>query len=589
MPLFRSIVEALRTLRRCPGDALLLRATGREAELLPVPDDLSGIALPWEPRPPPGVVAAGPAGATWMPQLGAVAWEADPDVHADADLLRRWSRGRLREVLHAARLADSGRDAAAAAFAIRRVEAFLARCAPFGCDHWRSGMEIALRSVRLLSAAARLRSAREQGVPMPSLGPIARALELHEQALQSRADWRLHRTGNHFLVALAGRVLLASSLPPHPLRERRLSRDARLFASELERQVEPGGMHFESSTHYLLLVAEAAAHVRHAVGARGLAGEPIFSELAGALDALLRADGTIASVGDGDDESFLPSATGSDPPAVVRAKEIAEALGPSTSRAGWSSGGLHVLEGDGLHVTVSSCGRGRAGNGGHFHDDATSAEIWLGGALLGHRGTGAYAADLPLRERLRAIESHAAIQVDSRRMNDAIRGQAFRRRFRAHPWWTRGDASSLDVGHHGFATPAPGVVVLRRFRLGPDGLVIEDELTGSGTHALTLRLPWAPGIELGSPASVPGGSAEPGGSIGFDVLRAGARIARVTVEARAEGRPLPLRMEHRPDTHWPRQGEPLPALTTVVLVESGLPVVVRHVVRPGAWEPAGAP
>lgn len=589
-------MSILLALRGMPLGSLARRALLLPTHLVAIPDDLDGLRPPWELPPVPGLRPAGPAGATWMPVVGSQAWEESPDVHSDPDLLRRWSRGRLREVLHAATLARTERDGAAAVFAVARVTSFLRDCPEFKCDHWSSGMEIGLRAMRLLHAAARLAQARDGGLAVPNLAPFARALELHEHALESRVDWRLHRTGNHHLVALAARIVLAAHLPAHDVRTRRLARDARAFGAELLRQA-PDGMHFESSTHYHLLVAEAAAHAERAMQLRGVACDPAPRDvLAGSLAALLRPDGSLPSVGDSDDESFVPACVGPDPPPVLRALEVARALGdePRSPDAGngWSGGGLHVLSREGsqggplLHVTVSATGPGRSGTGGHSHDDATACEIWLDGPVLGHRGTGAYAADRPLRETLRSVQSHAAVQVDAREMNDALPAHAFRRRHRAHPFTcdlpAEPGAWDLAVGHHGFAIPAPGAAVLRSFRLrGDEGLVIEDRVTGAGVHALTLRLPWAPGIEPETPRS----TETPSGGLEFGFRRRGELLGTCRMSARGpQGALLELLVEHVSVRHWPRQGESVPAWTTELRLRSGLPVTIRHDLRPAAWD-----
>lgn len=549
MPLAQTIVTALRSLRACPWESL----ARRRAPLLEVPHDLAGVSVPLIDR-----GACDPPGATWMPQLGLVAWEADPDAHAERDLLRRWSRGRLREALHAARVGD-------AAFALARVEAFLRRCPPGACDHWSSGMEVALRAMRLLHAGAHLRESRAGA----SLEPIARALALHEQALQSATDWRLHRTGNHYLVALAARVVLSASLPPCAERARRLGRDARLLTLELARQLGPDGLHFESSTHYHVLVVEAAAHASAALRMAGRepAAEAIAALVRVALPSLLRPDGTVAGIGDSDDESFVP------PPADAapdpgRAGAVARALGVGATMRpdAFPAGGLVVLASPSMHVTASATGPGRGGSGGHAHDDVTSYDLWCDGPLVVHRGTGAYAADLGLRERLRSIAAHAALQVDGRAMNGSVPGRAFRRRHHAHAFLASFDGgehgSAASIGHHGFATPAPAIFVLRTLRLDGARLRVEDAVEGSSEHELTLRLPWAPGIEVASREGA------------LHLSRDGTLVATCAFESGAA-----LHVETLEEDHWPRQGERTRALTTVARCRARLPARIVHVIE----------
>ncbi len=600
--MMRSAFEAVRTLRACPWEALVRGALSAGPRLQPVPEALDGLSDPFRLPPPPGAAACGAPGATWMPALGSVRWEEDPDVHADRDLLRRWSRGRLREALHAAWAARATGDPAHAAFAVARVRAFRRRCpVGAGCDHWRSGMEIGLRAVRLLHAAAHLRAAAAASeaprAAWPSLEPLAIALAEHERELERRTDFRLHRTGNHYIVALAARLVLAARLPASPARVRRVHRDVRLLRREIARQMTPDGVHFESALGYHVLVVECLVHAGHAPG-----GEPLLDPagpapaIAAALATLLRPDGTLAPIGDSDDESFVPASVGPEPPARPPAAELLAAIvgagaAPALRDAVLARSGLAVLAHAGppaLHATVAFAGPGRAGTGGHAHDDATSVDVWLDGPLVTDRGTGAYAADPTLRERLRSARSHAVLQVADREMNDAVAGSVFARRHRAHPFLVDarldGESSEILVGHHGFVTPAPGVAVLRQIIRRGATLEIHDEITGSGAHDLVLRIPWAPGSEVAVAVAVSGGApGEPRARV--EVRRPGAAAARCTIAARAgtmgaPGAALPVTVQTTQAPHARLQGEVVSAPTTEARLRASLPAVVTHVLEP---------
>jgi hypothetical protein len=576
------LVAALRALRLAPWSVIASRL-GMDAE--PLPDDLAGLRTPWSPAPDED---PGAAGATFMPLHGLVRWEPEPDWDASADLLRTWTRTRLSEVLHAARIAHLRRDGDAARFAGRVVASFTAAFPERKGRPWSCAMEAGFRAVRLVHAGAHLRAALEQGsASVEDLAPIARALEQHEAFLRAHVDWRFHRTGNHYLIALAARVLLAAHLPRTPAREAVARSTARLFWRELARQVGRDGVHFESSTHYHLLVAEAAVHVHAAAPAPPGEARARLEAMASATAALIRPDGSIAAIGDADDSTLLDPCPQDAPTPGARALIVLHALEAACGAQQrmtpmlMHEAGLAVLahpDAPAVHVTISATGPGRSGTGGHFHDDATAYELWREGPLIVDRGTGAYAADPLLRERLRGVESHAAVQVDGLPQNEAIAGEPFRRRHRALPvvtqWSLTPERQRIGIGHHGYLRHQGRVAIHRVLELRSDGsLRVTDEITGAGTHALVLRLPWAPGI-------LPSEARRDGDGLALDLARGGPAVASLRLLAFAGEQPLPMRIALVESDHSPLMGVVVSAFTTRADVSCDLPARIVHEIAP---------
>ena len=586
---FLQAVEALRSLTACPWETWWRRLRRRAAEA-PLP--LAGPPLEHAPEPPP-------PGRTDLPLLGSTEWRvperwsadpvsghdfgngpsarvrARPDV-AGADLLRCWVLGRGGELSHAARCAARG-DGEAARFVDEWLSAFLAACPPGRGPQWATAMEVALRAVRLLEAAWLLAG---EDAPAARRELFDRALRRHESWLRRHSDWRAHRTGNHFLVATAGRFLLAACLAPTPARGREARRGWRLFWREWRRQVLEDGLHFESSVHYHLLVLDAALTVLDRGRRLGLelpeAARRRLVLAVEAVAALMRPDGSLAAVGDSDDGAFLAPEAGALEDARPLLRRAAALLGTSTEphlRPAWFPlGGLYVLalrEPRIVHCTVSGTGRGRAGTGGHAHDDCGSYELWDGRPLVVDRGTGSYTGDPELRERLRSCRSHSLLVADGRTQNPPVPGRPFRRLDRAKPFLTAFDPSgggAVELGHHAWCRAPGALSVLRRVALDRSGrLEVRDEVRGRGEHELELRVQWAPGLRPEAARK----TAE-----GLVVEVRGEARALAVLSAAGEG----LEASEERVEHSPRQGRVEPASCTVLRLKTAVPAALEHVV-----------
>lgn len=618
-----SIRPIIRSLGTCPWRTLARSAIG-PARRRPLTATLDGLVAPWAPDAREALARVSPeppvGGATWLPLHGPVPWSTSPTAFVADDILTGWMRCRLTDAFHAARVSLLNGDDDAAGRAVAMVGAFHARNPVGSRPAWTSAMEAGLRAIRLIHVAALLAQAGASRAAV-GLEPVACALADHEAFLRSRTDWRLHFTGNHHLVALAGTFVLMAHLPATPARRRDARRAWRLFWRELRREIGSDGLHFESSTGYHLLAAETAAHVALAGARLGFErtgrADACLAACARATSALMRPDGTLAPIGDCDDGAFLDLSPGREAPMPLDARPAAallalvtgdracaarslddrralEAIAWMAGRAGLDrlaelrggglpraacmpQGGMAVLAADSAplaHVTVSATPAGRAGTGGHGHDDAGSYDFWLGGPLVADRGTGAYARDPGLRRRLRSVLGHAVVAVDGRDQNPPGRG-IFRRRARSNPLMTgfsEEGGGVVVIGHHGYCVSPGSVTVLRQIALsGAGALDALDEVEGAGEHDVVLRLPWAPGITLatGSPDA-----------LRFDIVRGAARVATCEIEATSPGGVPPASVRHVPAEHAPRQLEIVTSTTTEVAWRCRLPMTIRHRIVP---------
>ena len=417
---------------------------------------------------------------------------------------------------------------------------------PAGCGvNWACTMDVAIRAVNWIGAIALIREAPEAGDAF--LLRAVRALWVHGRFIRANLEVAADgSTSNRYLSDLAGLLAIGTAFP-----ELRDSARWRQFAwdsirAEMWRQVHPDGVDFERSLPYHRLVAEIFVHAT--ILARA-AGETVPDEyttrLAGMLEfsaACTRSDGTTPCWGDEDDGRLFPL----DAPngAARRDHRHLLVLGgrclgrdalSSAGRGGeweaaWLLGqapapavnstacetrefrdaGYVVIRDRDVHVGVGCGPVGTRGLGNHTHNDLFAPCFYAAGReWIADPGTGSYTADPALRNRMRSVAAHAAVQIDDLEPNPfgSTLDDLFRMRDGAGPEWEvrlHGDAPTLTGRHRGYAPGGRGWVHEREIVWEPKhrALRIDDRLsrTGEGAAARTptarARFPLAPGVTL---------------------------------------------------------------------------------------------
>jgi len=385
-------------------------------------------------------------------------------------------------------------------------------------------------------------------------GPLVRALAVHAGFLR----WHLESDvgGNHLIKGLKALIGLAVFFGDDRLLRRTLSR----LTGQLEVQVLPDGGHYERAPAYHCQVLADLIDVAGLAAAAGASAAP---ELTGAirrmrdwLGHVLLPDGQVPLLNDG-----YPVPAG-----LLAALRTGQApAGPPADRAALAPG-IAAGAADGPLVVLPDTGLVRARMGSwclladvgppcpgelpaHAHADTLGCLLHVDGMpLLVDTGTSTYVPG-PVRNYERSTAAHSTVQIggaDSTEVWGAFRAG---RRARVSDLTARAttDQVTISAAHDGFRSLPGGPVHRRRWSLTGSGLRVDDEVEGTGQHAITVRWHLAPatGVLLGAE---PGGSPDPGEAAGqaAAALRLGAgpqiRIG-VTVSASA---PLSLALESAP-------------------------------------------
>lgn len=542
-------------------------------------------------------------------------WPAD--FHGDLEVTRLddasdakvpWDLSRGHQLLTLARAAVLEDDERYGRELERQLESWLQANPPGFGINWANAMEAALRAVNWLWAIGTLESRRplEPGLRRR----VAHSLEAHARHIRLHLEDSPYLHSNHYVADLLGLVALGHALGGRA--GRRWARFARRrLEREIRRQVLPDGVGFEASLPYHGLCLEMFLLARMFAD-RG--GAPLSSgydrRLRRMLDvsrAVRHPEGRMPQFGDGDSGRVLPggfdrspshdhllwigaaTVTGERPlggepheevawtaglRAWTRARELPPAPPPPR---GFPDGGLYVLADDDVHAVVRCGDVGQEGNGGHAHNDALSYELSVGGRpVVVDPGTYLYTADPDARNLFRSTGMHNVVTVDGEEIDPIAPEELFRLPGAANPFveeWKEGSAGArLVARHRGYERLDPPVSVRRSFELrAPSELVVEDELGGTGSRRLALRLHLAPGATV-----------SPSGSASFRIA-AGATVVDLEVTG-AE--------RCRVEDGWvsDRYGVREPAPVVVAEAEVALPARMGHRVAlvPAARSPVPA-
>jgi hypothetical protein len=395
---------------------------------------------------------------------------------------------------------------------------------PYGVN-WSRSMEVAVRAVNWMWAAAFFAAAREF---TPALKQrFLKAMLQHGDQILSNLEYT-DNNGNHYLSNGVGLlflgVLFAELQPAAAWRKK----GGEIVWGEIRRQVHPDGVDFEQGLGYHGLVAEfwyscvllcqrngvdIPAHVR-----------PRLERMFDFMLAYTRPDGTFPQLGDNDDgrlagiddepvgshcrhlgvggamfhRADLLGAAGDalDSAAWLCGPEVLhlERTPPRASSRAFPAGGFYVMRTPEVSLIVDAGEVGMRGIGGHGHADVLSFELWAAGAaILVDSGTYTYSADAALRQVLRGTSAHNTVRVDGQDSSRLGDGRWL--------WLIENDARPLDVdwrsdegcdtfvgSHTGYRRLAEPVTHTRRISFDKRNCVwrIEDVIDGSGAHLIEL-------------------------------------------------------------------------------------------------------
>ena len=309
------------------------------------------------------------------------------------------------------------------------------------------------------------------------------------QARFLRERLETHLLGNH-LWANAKALVFAGTFFDGAEAEAWRVKGLALVRRELGEQILPDGGHFERSPMYHAIVLEDVLDLLHL--ARVYPGlftdEEVaaWREIARRMHRWLRVmthpDGGI---------SFFNDAAFDIAPALAALTEYAAALGVACDPGPLAD--IEALTGSGYvrlqigpAVMIADVGEiGPDHLPGHAHADTLSFELSLRGQrVLVNAGTSTYEVSAE-RLRQRGTAAHNTVVVDG--VDSSEVWSSFRVARRARPlavsWGRDGAALWLSAGHEGYRRLPGKVIHRRRWRLDPQGLVVEDQLEGRYTSA----------------------------------------------------------------------------------------------------------
>ncbi len=526
----------------------------------------------------------------------------------NADIRVLWELNRMGHLITLGRVhAVTGDERFAEEFFVQ-VEGWLDHNRPGLGPNWHCPMEVALRAMNLLAAFQLLRGATS--LTEKRLMMMLTLFEQHGRYIRSHLEFSYIATSNHYLSDVVGLLWLGVCLPELEQAHEWRAFGLRELLREMDKQVLPDGAHYESSTGYHRFVLELFLYSFILCRTNEIEiGNDYWQKLRSMVEylrAYLRPDGQAPLIGDTDSGQVMPinshpaadhgyllgiAATLFNEPAfkindeapeeifwllgekaLETFKGLASAEIGRVRSASFSEAGTLILRDQDLYLLFNASGTGLAGRGAHGHNDALSLEVAACGTnFISDPGTYVYTGDLAVRHQFRATGYHSTVEVDGREQNTTEAGTPFYIGDEASPrqlHWESSDQRDLVIAeHYGYEKLPSGRITHRRavtFEKMERYWLIEDTLSGSGSHTFRFCFHIAPGLEV---LSKPDGLSE---------IRDHENNARLLIAT------LDLKAEPAVEPRWFSRdyGSKLPSVALCWSVETEAPLRVRWLLVP---------
>jgi hypothetical protein len=399
--------------------------------------------------------------------------------------------------------------------------------------NWASSLEVGFRTLSWLWVGHLLIGCSD--VPDRFPMDLAGALALNGRHIEKYLS-TYFSPNTHLIGEAAALFFLGTLCPQFSAAQRWQGIGWKILCEEVERQVQPDGMHFEQSLYYHVYALDFFLHARILAAANHVTIPHSFDRT---LEKMLEVLCTLGQnhmpprLGDDDGgrvfdprrnraEHLLdPLATGAilferadfkaaaadireetlwllGPQGIERFDELPPASPPGRSAA-LPSSGVYAMPGGELlpQNLIAHAGPMGVDSAGHSHADALSVHWTVDGreALI-DPGTYVYVSSGPDRDSFRGTAAHNTLCVDG--ASQAEPAGPFSWRFTPSvriDHWQAGKAFDLLVASHDgyerFSSPA----IHRRwvFNLRPAFWLVRDCVEGKGTHHLDLSWHFAPG------------------------------------------------------------------------------------------------
>ncbi len=403
--------------------------------------------------------------------------------------------------------------------------------------NWNCAMEVALRAMNLLTAFELFLRAPQMAEL--TLKELLKMLDQHGAHIQRNLEFSHIATSNHYLADVAGLLWIGVLLPELNAAEEWREFGLRELLSEMDKQTLPDGADYEASTGYHRLKAELFLYSFVLCHLNGVEiAENYWSKLRAMLAyiaAYLRPDGRAPLIGDSDSGQVMPivqrpaddhgyvlalgAAIFQEPRFELPSTQAPEELLWILGEQGWrdyeslpdgqmprsqafADAGIYSLRNDDLYLLFNASDCGVKGRGSHGHNDALSIEVSACGVpFIVDPGTYLYTANLSERHLFRSTAYHSTVEIDQIEQNTTLESAPFIMGNEAQPrvlnWESGPDADVIVAEHYGYQRLAQPVTHRRtvRFNKKDRFWLIEDELSGAGSHEIAVRFHLAPRIE----------------------------------------------------------------------------------------------
>lgn len=484
------------------------------------------------------------------------------DYHADINLIRKdgsdarvvWELNRLSHFITLGRAYAITNDDIFSKEFFQQFNSWRAQNPTARGVNWNCAMEVALRAINLLAAFQLFLRAPE--MEDLALKDFLKLFDQHGAHIQRNLEFSHIANSNHYLADVTGLLWLGVMLPELQAASEWRDFGRRELLREMDQQLLPDGADNEASTGYHRLKAEMFLYSFVLCHLNGIdIDEKYWGKLRAMIDyvrAYLRPDGYAPLLGDsdsgqllpvvrrrGDDHSYLlavgaavfqeprfktpgthasglqhAGGAGTEIPELLwilgeNGVRDYEALTPAREPASQSfpDAGTYVLRDDDLYLLFNASESGIKGRGSHGHNDALSIEVSAcGAAFIVDPGAYVYTHNLGERQLFRSTAYHSTVQVDGTEQNSIDRAIPFiignEARPRVLTWESNPETDLIVAEHYGYQRLASPVLHRRsvRFDKRRQFWLIEDDLTGEGTHDFSFRFHFAPGLETESRA-----------------------------------------------------------------------------------------